>query len=73
MFEDGSESGVSHLKMIGSKVIAARLCGTLDFFQLQTYNQGRPIEWNFTSAYRRTHLRTGSAGSISDFKQVWLP
>lgn len=66
IFEDGTESGVNHLKIIGAKVIAVRLCGSLDLLQLQTYNQGRPIDWNFTIAYRRTHMRTSSAGSISE-------
>lgn len=70
LFEDASESGISQVKIVGSKVIAARLNGTLDFFQLQTYNQGRPVDWNFTCAYRRTHIRTGSVGSISDIKQT---
>ncbi|CAG9864006.1 unnamed protein product [Phyllotreta striolata] len=66
MYEDGTDSGVNHVKMIGAKVIAVRLCGSLELLQLQTYNQGRPIDWNFTIAYRRTHVRTGSAGSISE-------
>ncbi|CAH0556664.1 unnamed protein product [Brassicogethes aeneus] len=66
IFEDGTESGISHLKIVGSKIVAARLCGSLDLFHLQTYNQGRPVDWNFTCAYRRTHIRTGSMGSISD-------
>nr|CAI5846666.1 unnamed protein product [Callosobruchus analis] len=66
IFEDGVDSGVTHVKMIGPKVVAARLCGTLEFFQLQTYSQGRVVDWNFTCAYRRMHVRTGSAGSIAE-------
>ncbi|CAG9769082.1 unnamed protein product [Ceutorhynchus assimilis] len=66
IFEDGNDSGVTNVKLISSRVIVARLCGSLDFFQLQTYNQGRPVDWNFTCAYRRTHIRTGSMGSISE-------
>lgn len=66
IFEDGNESGITNVKIIGSRVIVARLCGSLDFLQLQTYNQGRPVDWNFTCAYRRTHIRTGSMGSISE-------
>lgn len=68
IFEDCSGVGITCVKLVGSRVIAARLYGTLDLFQLQTYNQGKPIDWNFTSAYRRTHVRTGSAGSITDYK-----
>ncbi|XP_057669647.1 sterol regulatory element-binding protein cleavage-activating protein isoform X1 [Diorhabda carinulata] len=66
IFEDGSESGINHLKIVGAKVIAVRLCGSLELFQLQTFNQGRPVDWNFTCAYRRMHVRTASAGSISE-------
>lgn len=68
MYDDGSGVGVTSIKVIASRVIAARLYGSLDFLQLQTFSQGRPIDWNFTSAYRRTHARTSSAGSISDYK-----
>ncbi|KAL1513489.1 hypothetical protein ABEB36_002893 [Hypothenemus hampei] len=63
IYEDGSQYGVTNVKLIGSKVIAARLCGSIDFLQLQSFNQGRPVDWNFTCAYRRTHIRTGSMGS----------
>lgn len=70
MFEDGSGVGITNIKLVGSRVIVARLYGTLDLLQLQTYSQGRAIDWNFTSAYRRTHVRTGSAGSIADYKDV---
>ncbi|XP_050513824.1 sterol regulatory element-binding protein cleavage-activating protein isoform X1 [Diabrotica virgifera virgifera] len=66
IFEDGVESGINHLKIVGAKVIAVRLCGLIELLQLQTYNQGRPIDWNFTCAYRRMHVRTASAGSISE-------
>lgn len=61
--------GVTHIKLNGDKVIVARLSGKIDFLRLETYTQGRQIDWNFTSAYRRTHVRTGSAGSISNFNQ----
>nr|XP_023029446.1 sterol regulatory element-binding protein cleavage-activating protein-like [Leptinotarsa decemlineata] len=66
IFEDGTESSISHVKIIGARVIAVRLCGMIELLQLQTYNQGRPIDWNFTCAYRRMHVRTASAGSITD-------
>lgn len=61
--------GVTHVKLASDKVIAARLSGHVDFYRLETYTQGRHIDWNFTSAYRRTHMRTGSAGSLSSFNQ----
>jgi WD40 repeat protein len=60
---------VTHIKLASDKVVAARLSGRIDFLRLETYTQGRHIDWNFTSAYRRTHVRTGSAGSISSFNQ----
>lgn len=58
-------NGVTHVKLASDKVITARLSGRIDFLRLETYTQGRHIDWNFTSAYRRTHVRTSSAGSIN--------
>lgn len=52
------------MKIVGSRVVAARLYGSIDILQLQSFTHGRPIDWNFSIAYRRTHIRTGSAGSI---------
>lgn len=66
IFEDGTDSGITNVKTVSAKVIATRLSGVLELFHLQTYNQGRPIDWNFTCAYKRTHVRTGSLGSVSD-------
>jgi WD40 repeat protein len=64
--------GISNLKLVGSRLVACRLYGTLELFQLQTYNHGRPIDWNFTCAYRRTHVRTGSVGSVPDYSNLIL-
>ncbi|XP_065077845.1 sterol regulatory element-binding protein cleavage-activating protein [Ochlerotatus camptorhynchus] len=61
-------NGVTNIKLTGDKVIAARLSGRIDFLRLETYTQGRQIDWGFTSAYRRTHVRTGSAGSLGMFQ-----
>ncbi|EFN85276.1 sterol regulatory element-binding protein cleavage-activating protein [Harpegnathos saltator] len=65
LFDDGSELGITAVKLIGSRVVAAKLNGTLDFLQLESYSEGHQIDWGFTS-YRRTHVRTGSAGSPMD-------
>lgn len=73
IFDDRDGVGITSIKIVGSRVIAAHINGALDFLQLQTYSQGKPIDWNFTCAYRRTHVRTASAGSITDhrdFSQV---
>ncbi|XP_058827958.1 sterol regulatory element-binding protein cleavage-activating protein [Topomyia yanbarensis] len=67
--ENTHNNGVTNIKLAGDKVIVARLSGRIDFLRLETYTQGRQIDWGFTSAYRRTHVRTGSAGSISLFQQ----
>ncbi|XP_053676594.1 sterol regulatory element-binding protein cleavage-activating protein [Anopheles nili] len=61
-------NGVTNIKLTGDRVIAARLSGRIDFFRLETYTQGRQIDWGFTSAYRRTHIRTGSAGSLGSLQ-----
>ncbi|KAL9693740.1 hypothetical protein quinque_013025 [Culex quinquefasciatus] len=59
-------NGVTNIKLTGNKVVAARLSGRIVFLRLETYTQGRQIDWGFTSAYRRTHIRTGT---LSMFQQ----
>lgn len=59
-----NSAGITHLKIVGSKILSVRLCGTLELYQLQSRNQGCVVDWNFSCAYRRTHVRTGSVGSI---------
>ncbi|XP_075164889.1 SREBP cleavage activating protein [Haematobia irritans] len=56
--------GITHIYLNSDRVIVARLCGRLDFYRLETYYKGKQIDWGFTSAYRRTHVRTNSTGSI---------
>ncbi|XP_053967505.1 sterol regulatory element-binding protein cleavage-activating protein isoform X2 [Anastrepha ludens] len=65
--------GVTHIHLSGDRVIVGRLCGRLEFFRLETYCKGQQIDWNFTSAYRRTHIRTSSAGSIGLMHHSQLP
>nr|XP_050850645.1 sterol regulatory element-binding protein cleavage-activating protein [Vespula vulgaris]XP_050850646.1 sterol regulatory element-binding protein cleavage-activating protein [Vespula vulgaris]XP_050850647.1 sterol regulatory element-binding protein cleavage-activating protein [Vespula vulgaris]XP_050850648.1 sterol regulatory element-binding protein cleavage-activating protein [Vespula vulgaris]XP_050850650.1 sterol regulatory element-binding protein cleavage-activating protein [Vespula vulga len=69
LFDDGSGFGISAVKLIGSRVVAAKLNGSIDFLQLESYSEGQQIDWGFTS-YRRTHVRTGSAGSPMDINNV---
>ncbi|XP_066601673.1 sterol regulatory element-binding protein cleavage-activating protein isoform X2 [Prorops nasuta] len=53
LFDDGSGLGISSVKFVGSRVLAAKLNGALDFLQLESYSEGQQIDWGFTS-YRRT-------------------
>lgn len=69
VYDNGTGMGVTSVKIVGSRVIVALLSGTLEFLQLQTFTHGKPIDWNFSCAYRRTHFRTASAGSISDHQE----
>lgn len=46
-------SGVTNIKLVGDKVVAVRLNGRIDFLRLETYTQGRQIDWGFTSTVRR--------------------
>ncbi|XP_073814075.1 SREBP cleavage activating protein [Musca autumnalis] len=62
--------GITHINLNGDRVIVARLCGRLDFYRLETYYKGKQIDWGFTSAYRRTHIRTNSTGSIGLMHQL---
>ncbi|KAH8297118.1 hypothetical protein KR044_005094 [Drosophila immigrans] len=61
--------GITHIHLNGDRVIVARLNGRLDFYRLETYYKGKQIDWGFTSAYRRTHVRTGSTGSLGIMMQ----
>lgn len=47
--------GITHLHLSGDRLVAARLNGRIDFLRLETYNQGRQIDWGFMSAYRRSN------------------
>ncbi|EDS28413.1 sterol regulatory element binding protein cleavage-activating protein [Culex quinquefasciatus] len=58
-----------HQHLTWDKVVTARLSCRIDFLRLETYTQGRQIDWGFTSAYQRTRIRTGSAGCLSMFQQ----
>ncbi|KAI4501299.1 hypothetical protein M0802_003672 [Mischocyttarus mexicanus] len=69
LFDDLSGLGISAIKLIGSRVVAAKLNGSIDFLQLESYSEGQQIDWGFTS-YRRTHVRTGSAGSPMDINNI---
>lgn len=53
---DQAKSGVTNLKLAGNRVVAARLSGRVDFLRLESYTQGRQIDWGFTSAYRRSEF-----------------
>lgn len=63
LYDEPNSSGVTAVKLVGNRVVAARLSGFLDFLALESYSRGKPIDWGF-SAYRRTHVRSGSAGSL---------
>ncbi|XP_039453648.1 uncharacterized protein LOC120432501 [Culex pipiens pallens] len=63
------KNGVTNIKLAGDKVVAARLSSRIDFLRLEIYTKSRQIDWGFSFAYRRTHIRTGSAGSLSIFQQ----
>lgn len=45
------------MQLSGDRIVAARLSGRIDFLRLQTYNQGRQIDWSFMSAYRRSKMQ----------------
>ncbi|XP_011494739.1 PREDICTED: sterol regulatory element-binding protein cleavage-activating protein [Ceratosolen solmsi marchali] len=69
LFDDGSGVGISAVKFVGNRVVVAKLNGSVDFLQLESYSEGQQIDWGFTS-YRRTHVRTGSAGSPMDLNNI---
>lgn len=48
------------MKIIGNRVVAAKLSGSVDFLELKSYSDGRQMDWGFT-AYRRSELHKESA------------
>ncbi|XP_057319656.1 sterol regulatory element-binding protein cleavage-activating protein [Microplitis mediator] len=71
-FDDGSGLGISAVKLVYNRVIAAKLNGSVDFLELEQHNEGHHVGWGFTSG-RRTHVRTGSAGSPMDINNLQPP
>lgn len=51
------------MKIVGNRVLAVHLCGTLELFQIHLFSQTHLADGTISSTYRRTHLRTGSVGS----------
>ncbi|XP_067004981.2 sterol regulatory element-binding protein cleavage-activating protein isoform X2 [Anabrus simplex] len=68
LFEDGSGIGVTAVKIIGNRVVAAKLSGAVDFLELESYSsQGRPLDWGFTSYRRRLFVF-----SSCTYRQRWF-
>jgi hypothetical protein len=55
VYEDGSGVGITSVKIIGNRVVAAKLSGSVDFLELVSYSHGRQMDWGLT-AYRRSKL-----------------
>jgi hypothetical protein len=55
LFEDGSGVGITSVKIIGNRVVAAKLSGSVDFLELVSYSHGCQMDWGLT-AYRRSKL-----------------
>ncbi|XP_028162169.1 sterol regulatory element-binding protein cleavage-activating protein-like [Ostrinia furnacalis] len=62
------QAGVTHVRALAGarRVVAASLAGSLTLLRLDAYNaaSGAHVDWRFSTAHRRTHKRTGSAGSL---------
>ncbi|KAM3968582.1 LOW QUALITY PROTEIN: SREBP cleavage activating protein [Aphomia sociella] len=65
---DRDSAGVTHVRALAGarRVCVATLAGYLTLLQLNAYNaaSGAQVDWQFSTAHRRTHKRTGSAGSL---------
>ncbi|XP_049885898.1 sterol regulatory element-binding protein cleavage-activating protein [Pectinophora gossypiella] len=61
-------AGVTHVRALAGarRVCAASLAGHLTLVRVDAYNpaSGAHVDWRFSTAHRRTHKRTGSAGSL---------
>ncbi|CAH0401898.1 unnamed protein product [Chilo suppressalis] len=64
----GKSHGVTHVRALSGarRVCAASLGGQLTLLRLDAHNaaSGALVDWRFSTAHRRTHKRTGSAGSL---------
>jgi len=63
LFEDGTGVGITSVKIIGNRVVAAKLSGSVDFLELESYSHGRQMDWGFT-AYRRSELTKIVLGTV---------
>ncbi|XP_053624059.1 sterol regulatory element-binding protein cleavage-activating protein [Plodia interpunctella] len=61
-------AGVTHVRAHtgARRVCVATLAGYLALLKLNAYNaaSGAQVDWQFSTAHRRTHKRTGSTGSM---------
>ncbi|CAH0703483.1 unnamed protein product [Spodoptera exigua] len=63
-----NSAGATHVRALAGarRVCVASLAGHLTLLRLDAYNaaSGAHVDWQFSTAHRRTHKRTGSAGSL---------
>ena len=75
-YDDGSNVGITHVRVLGAKVVVARLAGYIEFFEVgppratgaamaaAAVSSGAAVAAAAEgSSGRRYHVRTGSAGS----------
>ena len=76
-YDDGSNVGITHVRVLGAKVVVARLAGYIEFFEVgppratgaamaaAAVSSGAAVAAAAAegSSGRRYHVRTGSAGS----------
>ncbi|XP_052752618.1 sterol regulatory element-binding protein cleavage-activating protein isoform X2 [Galleria mellonella] len=66
-------AGVTHIRALSGarRVCVATLAGYITLLQMSAYNaaSGSQVDWQFSTAHRRTHKRTGSAGSLHSYMQ----
>ncbi|KAI5700000.1 hypothetical protein M8J76_009773 [Diaphorina citri] len=75
VYKEKNAVGVTSLKIIDTFVVAARLSGILDFIKLTFLNNASDqnettSQLKMNKSVHRIHLRTGSAGSLLDFKKM---
>ncbi|CAG9781801.1 unnamed protein product [Diatraea saccharalis] len=68
----GLSCGVTHVRALSGarRVCAATLSGHITLLRLDAHNtaSGTLVDWRFSTAHRRTHKRTGSAGSLRNLQ-----
>lgn len=64
-YEDGSQAGIVCVKVVGNRIILARLSGSLDFLELETAYDGQPSTAN--SPYQRCSFSKTLLIYLTDF------
>lgn len=59
LYEDPNSIGSTAVKIIGNRVVVAKLNGCIDFLEIDSYRRGKRESWGFSS-FRRSKFELNS-------------